>query len=329
MAFVPGDPTRPNGPDPVRINHGSGDLPLSSSGAGPPPGMARRPPPRPPPVRARDRWRDLNPPASRAERRRARSVATGVALELARQGASAVVLAGSWARGDARRASDIDLWSIDRGERAESRWCPPFLVNVKHTSLRAARRELTDPGRVGGVVPGWRVAVLLHDPRRVAARLQQEAQRFRWAQLGPKADRWVSSQIAGWAEEVVKLVRALADGELATAAVQRNLLAEALGFVVAVHRRRYWDSENRFWGRIGHEVGGRWRSAQRRALGVVGTDLEASCRAALELYAETVHEVRRALRPEHAAIARWAIAVAGLKPPPGSPGALRPRAAPG
>jgi hypothetical protein len=72
----------------------------------------------------------------------------------------------------------------------------------------------------------------------------------------PALDRGVSRQIAEWAEEVVKLVRAPSSGALETPAVQRNLLAEHLGFVLAVHRRRFWGSESEFWERDARSTDG-------------------------------------------------------------------------
>ena len=50
-------------------------------------------------ARAGRRWRELNPPATLADKRRARSVAEATASELVRKGATSVVLAGSWPEG--------------------------------------------------------------------------------------------------------------------------------------------------------------------------------------------------------------------------------------
>ncbi len=238
----------------------------------------------------RREWHLRDPPAGVAGRRRARAVAESVADEYEKQGARAVVLGGSWARGDAHRESDIDLWVFGLRAGDDVLWRPPFVVTVKKTSERSERRKLARPPHVGGSVPGWRAARPLRDPDGVAHRLKTAARAFRWTAISRRCDRWVAEQMVGWAEEAVKLVRGLATGQDATAAVQRDLLAEHLGFVMAIHRRMFWDSENEFWERIGRVVGGPWARAQRFALGIPGNRLEPSCRAALRLYVLTARE---------------------------------------
>lgn len=276
-----------------------------------------------PPARWRKRWSVLNPPATSADRRRARRVADELTRDLVRRGARAVVLGGSWARGDARRESDLDLWVFGLRSGHEVRWRDPFLVTITRTSEARERTKLRHPPYVGGSVPGWKVAVALHDPDGIARRLRSTANRFRWEAISHDCDRWVAEQTVGWAEEAVKLVRALATGSDATAAVQRDLLADHLGFVMAIHRREFWDSENEFWERIGRRVGGAWAQAQQRALGVRRTTLQRSCRAALSLYALTVGAVWPVLSREQRAIASNTIRVAGI-PFPGR-GRLRTR----
>ncbi|MFZ0698644.1 MAG: nucleotidyltransferase domain-containing protein [Thermoplasmata archaeon] len=223
-----------------------------------------------------------------------------------------MVLGGSWARGDAHRESDIDLWTFGLRSENEVLWRPPFMVTVSKTSYRRERTKLRTPPYIGGSVPGWKVALPLYDPEGIARRLKSEARRFRWPPVSKKCDRWVAQQIVGWAEEAVKLVRALATGNDATAAVQRNLLADQLGFVMAIYRRMFWDSENESWERIGREVGGDWAAAQRLALGIPRASLEQSCSAALSVYALTATMVWKCLNTQQRAIVANTCRVAGL-----------------
>jgi Nucleotidyltransferase domain len=265
---------------------------------------------------------ELDPPATAADYRGARRVAAATAREYIRRGATAVVLGGSWARGDAHRESDVDLWVFGLRPGSDVLWRAPFMVTVDRRTEAGERRKLRTPPFVGGSVPGWRVARPLYDPRGVARRLKTEARRFRWASITPTCDRWVAGQVVGWAEEAIKLVRALATGNDATAAVQRDLLADRLGFVLAIHRRMFWDSENESWERIARAVDGEWARAERGALGIPEARLEESCRAALRLYALTASAVRTTLNAEQRAIVSHTLGVIG-----GSPRALGPPSA--
>lgn len=268
--------------------------------------------------KARATWSRLNPPASKADRARAMSTARGVAQELVAKGASAVVLAGSWSRGDARRGSDIDLWAIGSRRGHDLLWRAPFLVSVLRTTEAAERRKFRTPRAIGGFVPGWRHAILLVDPKKVARRLQAEARAFRWSTVASKCDAWVADEIVGWAEEAVKLVRALATGNDATAAVQRDQLADHLGFVVAIQRRMFWESENEFWERVGREVGGPWARAQRTALRLSDSSFQGSCRAALSLYASTSEMAWNLLDGDQRHIVANACRVGGVRLAPSS-----------
>jgi hypothetical protein len=78
----------------------------------------------------------------------------------------------------------------------------------------------------------------------------------------------------------------MADGHRETAAVQRNLLVNAMAGLLAIDLRLFYD-ENELWEQVGARMGPRWHRRQIRALGLGGESLEESCRAALDLYAAT------------------------------------------
>jgi Nucleotidyltransferase domain len=166
------------------------------------------------------------------------SVALAVAEGLAADGAEAVVLVGSRARGDAGPESDVDVLALGPRTfsfRLERRG--GLLVSVTSRPAEAYRRELADPGSVCAVVPGWREAVVLHDPAGTAAALIEAAGAWTWGPLQKRCDAWVAEEVCALAEEVHKLVSALRAGRRATAAAQRSVLAVRLAAVMAVHRR--------------------------------------------------------------------------------------------
>ena len=95
-----------------------------------------------------------------------------VAEELVERGASAVVLAGSHARGDAGPESDLDdivvgledfSCSLERREG--------FLVSVSERPFEKHCEAFEDPGSVCSAVPGWREALAVYDPDGLAASL--------------------------------------------------------------------------------------------------------------------------------------------------------------
>lgn len=170
------------------------------------------------------------------------------------------------------------------------------------------RDRFTNPGEVGSSVPGWREAVILHDPDRVAAGLKQEALDWRWERLGDGCDTWVAEQIVGLAEEVEKLSAALDRNRALTAAVQRDLLALRLGPIIAVHQRLLYGSENVLWQHVGERMGEEWRLAQSAAFGMNGEDFAASCVAALRLYRLAVASIRGLLSDTQRTVVEHALA---------------------
>lgn len=228
-------------------------------------------------------------------------VARRIARGLIRDGARAVVLTGSHARGDAHAESDIDLVVIGNSRPGDEvpppRRVGPFLVTTAVTNASAARRAFLDPALVGANVPGWRDAVILADTGGVAVRLQRRARQWSWDAIDAACDRWVAANVAGYAEEVHKLVAALDRRDDALAAIQRSILALHLAKVAAVHHRILYGSENDMWRLAGERMGARWSSAQARALSLKGESVRVSSRAALSMYrllaAETVHLLDR------------------------------------
>jgi predicted nucleotidyltransferase len=276
------------------------------------------------PVRARGA-----PPAGRTDGvapevlRAAREVAD----RLAAQRADAVVLTGSRVRGDAHEHSDLDLIALGRGPLRRLEIHEPFVVSVQWRTPAQVREDLASLDDLSAV-PGWRRAVLLHDPKKQAAALKREALAWTWDAVGSRANAWVAEQITDYAEEVLRLVGCLRAARYSAAAAQRSVLALRLPKVLAVHRRTLYDGDSQLYEAICAGMGEPWRRAHRRALGVQADTLEQTCGAALELYALAAEETKHLLDERQFAVVRGASTAAGFpvgRRQPAAPPAVKPR----
>ncbi len=238
---------------------------------------------------------------------RAKAIAERVARSLADQGARAVALVGSYARGDATAESDVDLAVIGDGPHYRLELHDGLLVSLGWATAEEQRRRLYDPAYLGTHVPGWRTAIAVYDPEALAAATRQEARDWVWGQVEDRCDQWVAESFTGYAEEMQKLAASIKDGERATASVQRSLLALRLAPVMALKRRLLYNSENQLWNILARELGAAWTEAQSDALGLGGESVEASCTAALRLFALAADEVRPLLDERQLAVVEHAL----------------------
>jgi Nucleotidyltransferase domain len=241
-----------------------------------------------------------NPEADLSEHRKVLRFARAFANELDPKGRSAIVLAGSWARGDAREVSDIDLWVIGRRQGDVILERDGRQVSVRYSTVAADRRAMRAPTRLGGAVPGWLSARILRDPNGAAARLRAEARKFRWSSVRRACDAYIADQLVGWAQHVAKLLRAMETGERETASVQRGLIANRMALLRSLELEYLWGTENGLWERVARLAGPAFRSAQATALGTAGGGgWRESCEGALRLYSLTAGANLGLLRGEN------------------------------
>lgn len=238
-------------------------------------------------------------------------LAQAVASELVAQGAKAVVLAGSHARGDATHLSDVDLYAIGAGSAYSLRVVRDRLVAISWRTVEEERRAMRQPASLGAVVPAWRRARIVHDTDGLAAGLQREADAFDWSTISVDCDEWVADATTGYAEEVMKLIAARRRDDQLLAAVQRSVLALRLPVVMAVHHRLLYETENRLWHQVAKAMGDEWTAAQATALGLAPS--EDADRAAVQLFTLAVNEVRPLLTPAQAAVVDLTLRVVSEK----------------
>ncbi len=235
-----------------------------------------------------------------------------IARNLKSEGAEAVVLMGSHVRGDFYSDSDIDIWAIGKGPFYRLDRIDDNLVSISWRTVTECRKEFRNPASVGGAVPGWRSAIILHDPKGVATSLKKEAVDWDWDVLGMRREKWVAEELTGWTEEVHRLIGNLELRRPSAAAIQRSVLAIRLAPILAVHHRIMYDTENRLWDLVGEKLGEEWSSAQSAALGLGGESLEKSCRAALRLFILTAKEIDSLLDDRQRRVVEHACEIASM-----------------
>lgn len=224
----------------------------------------------------------------------------------------AIALAGSYARGDATRWSDVDIirYATTMPATSEERYTLAIrdgrLISVSTTTIATKQAELTQPELAIFAVPGLRQARILHDPSGALAALHQQARDFSWEPLHAAASAYASEMVMGLAEEAHKLLGALnSHDESATlyaahGAVLGLTRAVAVGWGVLV------ESENSYYRQVQEAAGldSAWTRYHRTAAGLVAATSHATPAvaigvAALHLYRETASLLAPLLLPRH------------------------------
>ena len=182
-------------------------------------------------------------------------------------------------------------------------------MSVSMQPLAVHRESFESPGLVCEAVPGWRDALVLHDPEGLAASLIAEAREWTWDPLENRCNAWVAEEVVSRAETVQKLVSALKKGRRAPAAVKRSLITAHLARALAVHHRILYGSENRLWDLVSDAMGEEWRRTQNAALGRGDEPLEETCRSALRLYGLAAGAVERLLDGRQKRVVRHALSL--------------------
>lgn len=241
-----------------------------------------------------------------------RSIVLDVSERAMATGARAVVLTGSQIGAQPPSTSDIDVYAIGAGPRYRLEINGGRLVSLSWREPAELRVAFGDPGSVGALVPGWRRALIVVDPDGVAAEIRHLAQQWDWSSIGDALlGEWVAEEVAGYAEEVHKLVGARRAGDLVSVAAQRSVLALGLAPRMTVYLRMLYESENGLWDRVAGRMGPAWADAQRAALGLDGADPAASLDGALTLYRLAVTAVCSLMDDRQRGVSRAALALAG------------------
>uniref|UniRef100_A0AAU2W2K6 Nucleotidyltransferase domain-containing protein n=1 Tax=Streptomyces sp. NBC_00008 TaxID=2903610 RepID=A0AAU2W2K6_9ACTN len=223
----------------------------------------------------------------------------------------AAVLVGSHARGEATPWSDIDVVCVGPGPGYVFQLTDLGPMSWSFATADEHRTNMTNPHSCGQVVPAWRDAVILHDPDGKAQELVDYARHWTWDLLDPAPEVWAAQAVYGYAEEVMKLHRAIACKDWVNARVQASILAVHLAPVIAGGTRTLFTSENHLWHLLADRLGSKWRDNQQAALATGGEEPGESSAAAIELFRAACGLFTEHMTDEQRRIVKYALDAAG------------------
>jgi hypothetical protein len=226
-------------------------------------------------------------------------------------GVRAVVLMGSYARGDAGPFSDIDLVRFVDQRAPQpagtgSHLIDGHLVVVSNVLPTNVEDWFTEPEAAVETIAGVRSAQPLVDRDAYFATLQARAHAFMWdTAMQERANRWASTQMVGWSEEVHKGLEGLRRNDIGRMLLARHGCSWGLSRVMQVQRGVLLGGDNAFYDQVAQAVGpdSEWARLRRMVFGVANDQgappsLHEQVVAGLRLYAVTAQLLVGALQPQ-------------------------------
>ena len=232
----------------------------------------------------------------------------------------AIVLMGSYARGDAGLFSDIDLVrfvaATAQPPDTGSHLIDDHLLVVSNVVPGEVERWFAEPDVAVEVIAGIRSAQPLVDRNGYFATIQAQAHAFVWdATMQDRANRWASAQMVGWIEEVGKGLEGLRRDDVGRMLNARHGCSWGLARVLLVQRGVLVAGDNAFFDALTQAVGlhSEWARLRDLAFGVVDTHgmtrtLRDQVRAGLQLYVVTAELLADALQPHDAPLIAHTVA---------------------
>ncbi|MEM7126679.1 MAG: nucleotidyltransferase domain-containing protein [Chloroflexota bacterium] len=240
-------------------------------------------------------------------------------------GVNALVLMGSYARGDAGPFSDVDLLRLIGEETSDltnnltgegSYLIDDRLVTLSNADPAQVDAWFTEPNLAVSVVASLRDAQVLVERENAFAKVKERADTFVWDEaMQTKANAYASQEMVGWIEEAHKGLEGLRRMDIEEINIEQEVigrllnarfgLTHGLSHVVQVQHGIATNSDNAFYADVAEAVGldSAWSRVRTVAFGV-GLDgrtptLREQVEAGLLLYVETAQLLRKAILPQH------------------------------
>lgn len=224
-------------------------------------------------------------------------------------GVSAIVLLGSYARGDQGPYSDVDLVRLYANPPAAANGATHLidgrLVVVSDVGPAQVEEWFTRPEVAVNVVSGLRTGRELVDREGAFRAIRIRARAFLWdSSIQQRANDWASQQMVGWIEEVHKGLEGLRSGDTGRLLHARFGCTWGLTRVMQVQRGVLVSGDNAFYDEVAAAMGraSEWVRLRQLAFGVEQEgrrplSLRGQVSAGLRLYTLTAHLIAEALRP--------------------------------
>lgn len=224
-------------------------------------------------------------------------------------GVRALVLMGSYARGEAGPFSDIDIVRFTDGTElpgAGSYLMDGYLVVVSDVTPGQVERWFSDPEVATDTIMGVRSAQALLDRDGYFSGIQARARAFVWDQtMQARANQQASEMLVGWIEEVHKGLAGLQHNDIGRLLNARHGLSWGLGRVMKVQRGMLMSGDNALYDELARVIGqqSEWMHLLRATFGIESEEgkvsiLSEQVRAGLRLYILTAELLAPVLRTE-------------------------------
>jgi hypothetical protein len=231
--------------------------------------------------------------------------------ELDHESVRAIILRGSYVRGDAKPPySDIDLtrivWETPDGQQSKRYiWRDGYAVSISTWSLSAYQERIRQPEEAIFVVPGIQEARLLLEKDGAFRSFQHEVLTFQWESLQTAANAHAGQVMMNQTEIILKMLRALRLHDMSLLAEMLTLdLLPAMTEAFAVQQGIRVRTGNTYFHQIQEAAGlqSAWTRYFRCAVGIDGEPVPSLRQrgiAALRLFQETTRRLQPSLHPEH------------------------------
>ncbi len=224
-------------------------------------------------------------------------------------GVHALVLMGSYARGEAGPFSDIDVVRLTDGSElpgAGSYLVDGYLVVVSDVAPGRVERWFSDPEVTTDTIMGARRAQALLDRDGYFSGIQAHARAFVWDQtMQARANHQASAMLVGWIEEVHKGLAGLQHNDIGRLLNARHGLSWGLGRVMKVQRGMLMSGDNALYAELNRAMGqqSEWVRLHSTAFGIeneegIAPTLSEQVRAGLRLFILTAELLASVLRME-------------------------------